>query len=184
MLKFFTAISLMLLISLGACAPTQSRNAVVQPIGKTLTTHVGGKVLTIRKQRDLPNAFGNADIFGRKVDAGSTELTFSGLNKKGHAVFQVSDVNIYSDETTMSRSGMSFTNATLTGYGNNSVGLQSTTTRAPQASRYAAAPSGSSFTVDLKKTSVVEFGEYVIDIESASPTSISYRIDDGSISKK
>ncbi len=57
----------------------------------------------VTKQVDLPNTFGKSTIFGEKVDAGYTELRFISLTEEGQTIFRLTDVDIDSNETTMSR---------------------------------------------------------------------------------
>ena len=68
-------------------------------------TYVGGQIFKIDRTRPLPNAFGGADIFGRKVFAGYTELRYQGLTDDGKLILRVTEVETHSTETTMSRSG-------------------------------------------------------------------------------
>jgi len=51
----------------------------------------------------LPNAFGGADIFGRKRTTGKIEVRYMGMLSPGHPVFRRRDVSILTNETTMNR---------------------------------------------------------------------------------
>lgn len=106
---------------LGSCSSIQQTQVMEQPAGKQLAAGPGDLVVRISKQRDLKNAFGKADLFGRKTDEGYSELRFAGVEADGTVVFYRKDVDILTNETTMSRSGLSHsygsatTSATRTG---------------------------------------------------------------------
>ena len=71
-----------------------------------LTAYIGDEMVSVKKTRDLPNLFGGKDIFGRKVDAGYLSIRFLGVTKDGMIIVRRQDVDIQSDATTMSRSGI------------------------------------------------------------------------------
>lgn len=107
-------VCLMLLIGLAVagCASIEHTSKSQQPIGKQLLAGVGDVVLRVEKQRNLQNAFGKADIFGRKTNEGFTELRFAGLEPNGEVVLYRKDVHILTNETTMSRTPLSFNTGT------------------------------------------------------------------------
>ena len=95
---------LALVVALAGCGATlQTYDRLTQESDREIMTHVGGQVLKVKRTTDLPNAFGNADIFGGKVDRGFTELRFQGIAQDGRAVFRVTEIETQSTETTMSR---------------------------------------------------------------------------------
>lgn len=96
------AVSIVALVA--ACATPQKQEQVSQVRGETLVAGVGDVVLRIERTSDLPNAFGGADIFGRKKAQGATEVRFLGISD-GHVVLARNDIDIDSDETTMTRGG-------------------------------------------------------------------------------
>lgn len=107
-MKLLTVIAMSFLLS--ACGATiQSHRAYSIPIGVMQTASIGTELYRVTKQRDLPNAFGKADIFGGKINTGYSELRFVGLDPKGNVIFRFTDVNIESNETTFSRYGVSST---------------------------------------------------------------------------
>src|SRR5262245_4687009 len=67
-------------LAVAGCAQVQQRQQLAEPVGAVMRTPVGGTIATIAKERDLPNAFGRADIYGRTVDAGFTRLIYRGRN--------------------------------------------------------------------------------------------------------
>ncbi len=118
----------------GCGATLKSYESLSTPTGVSQSASIGSELYRIKKQKDLPNAFGKADIFGGKVDAGYTELRFMGLTPDGHVVFRLTDIDIESNETTVNRYGgnrstiNSNTSANASSYGNTAYGTANTTT--------------------------------------------------------
>ncbi|MEH6348366.1 MAG: hypothetical protein V7785_24945 [Bermanella sp.] len=103
-------ITISVMFFLTACGATiQTHESYSKPVGVEQSASIGTELYRVKKQRDLPNAFGKADIFGGKVDAGYTELRFMGLTPEGLTIFRLTDIDIESNETTMSRYGSSTT---------------------------------------------------------------------------
>lgn len=84
--------------------PVTSR--LIQAPNKDLETNIGGVVFRVNRASPLPNLFGKADIFGRTVDRGFVELRYKGQSPDGLLLFQLTDVETTSNETTMSRTPM------------------------------------------------------------------------------
>jgi hypothetical protein len=91
-----------------ACSTIRSYEVLQQPTGKTLQTNIGGKVFRVERSSDLPNAFGNADIWGGKVDRGFVELRFGGVSDDGRLVLRITEIETRSNETTVSRYGAGY----------------------------------------------------------------------------
>src|SRR5882762_849998 len=91
-------------IFLAGCAPVQMRSQIDRPTGEAYAS-TGDIVLRVRRSDDLPNVFGRADLFGRTRDRGFTEVRYMGLNASGMPVFRRRDVDIVTNETTMSQTG-------------------------------------------------------------------------------
>jgi hypothetical protein len=111
------SVTALLAVSLASCAPIQSKPYVSQPVGQSLRVGVGGVIVHVDRKRNLENAFGKSDVFGRKTYEGFSELRFMGVQNGQVAIRRV-DVAVFNDETTMSRSGMyipSNSTATTTG---------------------------------------------------------------------
>src|SRR5438874_13665035 len=70
-------------LAVAGCAQVQQRQQLAEPVGPVMRTPVGGTIATIVKDRDLPNAFGRADIYGRTVDAGFTRIIYRGRDADG-----------------------------------------------------------------------------------------------------
>src|SRR3990167_6551691 len=86
-------------------ADTRSQKILEQTPGMVLTKSVGGVMARVKRQRDLPNAFGGSDIFGGKIAEGFTELRFQGRTPQKNPKFKIVDERKESTETTMSRYG-------------------------------------------------------------------------------
>jgi hypothetical protein len=116
------------LVVVTACAPVETHERIAQPMQTLMTAGIGDQVVRIDRSEDLPNAFGRADLFGRKRDAGFTEVRFVGI-EDGKPVFERRDLEIRSNETTMSRSGVRVGTTSASAYGQgNTATVQGTTT--------------------------------------------------------
>jgi hypothetical protein len=93
----------LLLIVLTGCTPVEQRSDLVSgATGSVMTAGPGDTVMDFQLSRPLPNAFGQADIFGRRTSAGRTVVRFIGV-QNGAAVFERSDIAIQSNATTMNQ---------------------------------------------------------------------------------
>ena len=101
-------------ITLGGCAQIQTYENLDRETGVQYSTTINDEIFRIHKSKDLPNAFGNADVFGGKTDAGTTELRFMGLTEEGKIIFRLTDVDILTNESTMSRYGSSYSTVNAT----------------------------------------------------------------------
>jgi len=128
------ALSLPTVLLVG-CASLQDYSTLKQPLDTTLTVNVGETIFRLKKTRDLPNALGKADLFGRTVDAGYQELRFVGMDGESVVLFAFRDVEVFSNETTMSRSGVGFLN--IRSVGSTTTG---TITRPPSSTTQVLAP--------------------------------------------
>ena len=100
------ALSIVLALSLFATTNVCRADEYVMQFkpGGPFGVGIGGELIVIKKQRPLPNVFGSADIFGRKVDTGSIVLQFMGAQPDGKAKIRRTDIDITSTASTMSRS--------------------------------------------------------------------------------
>jgi len=96
-------------VLLSGCSSINNYESLEQPANTPLKTYVGGEVFKVDKSSDLPNAFGHADVFGGKVDRGFSELRYLGVQQNGYLGFAVVEMETRSNESTMSRYGMSTT---------------------------------------------------------------------------
>ena len=175
---------------IAGCATIKHASNTEQPIGQQTIAGVGDVVLRVNKQRNLENAFGKADIFGRKTNEGFSELRFAGVEKTGEVVLYRKDVRIITNETTMSRTPISATsgsaNTNVTGnyygsgnYGNVNANVRtnySSTTLTPASDFHVVVPAE---TIPIRlapgETKVPMEG-YVVEIIKATPSSLEYKI--------
>lgn len=174
------------ILFVASCGSLQSYKSISQPIGVARTVSIGSKLYRVTKTRDLPNAFGKADIFGGKIKAGYTDLRFMGVTKKGEVIFRLTDVDIESNETTMSRYGHSSTMASsntsvnATYSGNSIYGSSNTNTiikhyEKPKSSTIQLHPNTVEFFFDPKEK-VLNLEDISIKILSVTNHSITYLI--------
>jgi hypothetical protein len=90
-------------LGVAGCAQVEQRQQLAEPVGRVMRTPVGGTIATIVKDRDLPNAFGGADIYGRTVDAGFTRLIYRGRDADGSVLVEQINVDVQSNASTMTR---------------------------------------------------------------------------------
>lgn len=175
---------------LSACASIEKSRLAEQPTNQLLLAGKGDVVLKVNKQRDLENAFGNADVFGRKTNEGFSELRFVGVEESGAIVFYRNDIRIMTNETTMSRSGVSSTfgsaNTTASGSysGNENYGTAtgsastnySSSTLSPTSDFHAVIPQGTTpIVLEPGDTTVVMEG-YVLEVLDVSGGALKYNI--------
>lgn len=86
-----------------ACVPVAHEQHLVEPAGRLVTAPVGSPVATIQKQKDLPNIFGKADVWGRKVDVGTLKLIYKGPSKEGGVVIEQVDLDIHTNASVFTR---------------------------------------------------------------------------------
>ncbi len=183
-------ISLLTATLITGCATIDHTANTEQPIGQPTIVGVGDVVLRVNKQRNLENAFGKADIFGRKTNEGFSELRFAGVEKSGEIVLYRKDIRIITNETTMSRTPISTTtgsaNTNVAGsyYGNGNYGNvnanartnYSSTTLMPASDFHIVVPAE---TIPIRLSSgetKVPMEGYVVEIIKATPSSLEYKI--------
>ena len=180
-------ITVVLVLSLSACSPTQKHTSLSYPLNTDLTVGIGEEIYRINKTRDLPNVWGKADVFGRQVDSGFEGIRYLGLKKPSTVKLVFHSIDIYSDETTVRGSGAKFyqsnTAATANVSGNqfsaNGYGNSTTTGygfSAPEANK-AILPNGDiEFEHNYKKEPIIKRGNVSIEIIDATNSSITYKL--------
>lgn len=183
-------ILLSLAVLVGGCATIDHTANIEQSINQQTIVGVGDVVLRVNKQRNLENAFGKADIFGRKTNEGFSELRFAGVEKTGEVVLYRKDVQIVTNENTMSRTPLSTTtgssNSTISGnyLGTGNVGAVNANVRNDYAST-ALSPTSDFHVLVPSETIPIRLavGEtkipiegYVVEIIKAASNSLEYRI--------
>jgi hypothetical protein len=104
-------ITLIAAILFTSCSNIERTSNIDQMIGQAKIAGIGDVVFRINKERNLKNAFGKADIFGRKTNEGYSELRYAGVEPNGEVVLFRKDVQIITNETTMSRTPVTTTAA-------------------------------------------------------------------------
>jgi len=158
---------------IAGCAQIQTHEQLDRNTGAEYTASINDELFRIHKTTDLPNAFGKADLFGGKKDAGTTELRFMGLTSEGQIIFRLTDIDIMSNETTMSRYGS--THSTINATSPYHATIQ--TYEKPEATVRQLPPNTVEFLFDPQDRSL-ELKGIVVEVLSVSPYSISYRLDE------
>jgi hypothetical protein len=171
-----------LAIFIWGCAAIEHSSYIEQPVGQTRIAGIGDVVLKVNKQRDLQNLYGKADLYGRKTNEGFSELRFAGVEKTGEIVLYRKDVQIISNETTMSRSPLSFN----TGQANTRVTSSGNTARATTtASGVTLSPASDFHVVTPPETTPIRLAVretklpmegYTVEVIRAAPNSLEYKI--------
>jgi len=162
------------------CAPVQMRSQIDRPAGESYAS-TGDIVLRVHRTDDLPNVFGRADLFGRTRDRGVTEVRYMGLNASGMPVFRRRDVDIMTNESTMSRTGgFSTFQAQGAAHQTGNVGSArynaiGTSYSAPIANVGALPPDTVEFALDLRQSRVVTVGQSGFEVMDASPAGLKFR---------
>jgi len=98
---------------LTGCASVQETGNLSQAVNTRLTAGVGDTVLRIAKEKNLPNAFGRADIFGRKTSTGMTTVQSLGV-QDGKAWFKRHSLFVETGATTMNSTPLIVPNSATT----------------------------------------------------------------------
>lgn len=173
-------ISAITVFGLAACAKIEHRQLLAEPIGKELTVPVGGTIATMNKQKDLPNVFGKADLYGRKVDTGFTKLVYEGPSAGGVALAQI-DVDVLSNADVFSRMpAIAGSASSASVYGNSNYvsgyGNSNSWSYAPRGeTNIVLPPNARRFTVPKGRTLSLQTGQK-IEFLAIEPHQLTYRI--------
>ncbi len=88
------------LFLLASCASIDHKTNVNQRLDTPLTAGIGDTLYKSTTEKNLPNAFGKADIFGRTTPTASTTIIFEGI-RDGVAIFSRRTTDISTGATTM-----------------------------------------------------------------------------------
>jgi hypothetical protein len=180
------ALITMLVTLLVGCAPVQQTANLSQPTNTQLVAGVGDTVLSVSKEKNLPNAFGASDIFGRKTPTGKTTVQYMGT-RNGHAIFRRHSIDIETGATTMNSTPLVIQNSQTTTHSGMVGGMMyngTSTTSLPPTVIPANPPQAQvldqgnvEITVDLKKgpKQLIVEGK-TLTIESADNTKLVYSI--------
>jgi hypothetical protein len=174
-------------VGLASCATIEKQQVLQQPTDRQLEAGVGDVVLQIKKQRDLENAFGKADLYGRKTDEGFIEVRYLGTDPAGVAVFARKEVTIQNNETVFNRGpGIYVPNQTTTTtsgmVGTTPVFASSTTTGggtfipAPPATKIVLPPESIEIRVDPRQRTDFVVAGFSVKVERADSASVRYTI--------
>lgn len=78
----------------------QEFTSIEQEVGSSFSVEIGEEIYTSKREKSLPNAFGKADIFGRRTPSGMTYVVYAGIENDQVVLFRRS-VDIYTGATTM-----------------------------------------------------------------------------------
>jgi hypothetical protein len=165
-------------VALTGCATIQSYENIEQPTGATLQTYINGRIFKVQRTTDLPNAFGKPDIFGGKVKRGYMELRYLGLAEDGRLILRLTDVEIESTETTMSRYGVGRTAVTST---TTSMGYNTWTTASgvyvppPEGKTEILPPNTTEFLFNTQANPLV-IGNIEVSFLEMSPYNVKYQL--------
>lgn len=176
-MKPIRLVFLALAASIAACAPVQRRADPVSSSTGPQVAGVGDVLLRLDITENLPNAFGGADIFGRRRDRGYVELRYAGLLPDGRVVLHRKDVEVLNTETTMSRTGVGFatTQGSVRAAGN-VASVQGTTiyTTPQRATVLPLPPDSREIVLDLKQSRTLPVSGRTIEVLEAQPHMIQF----------
>jgi hypothetical protein len=146
---------------------------------------VGGTIATIWKDRDLPNAFGRADIHGRKVDAGFIKIIYRGRESDGSVLVEQIDIDLRSNASTLTRPPVIYTRTQPAVASSRETGAVYGSSRtvsiaSPSEQSSVALPSASQFSVPKQKTLILPSGQ-TVEFIAADPHQLTYRIVDQTV---
>lgn len=185
MRSHFCLVAVLFAMQLQACAPVEHTSKVTQPVNQVLYAGIGDPIITINTEKSLPNAFGQADVFGRTTPTGM--ITVQYLGSEGTvARFVRRAVDINTGATTMNSSPIVIPNTqttTTSGFVGTTPVTATSTTYAPPTVIPANPPQAQVlpqaeviFQIDMLRESEFVVGGKKIEVISIAPTSISYRI--------
>jgi hypothetical protein len=165
----------LLLALLASCGSIQQQEIANRPTGAETFASVGDIMLHVDVTENLPNVFGDADIWGRKRNRGFSEIRYMGLTPQGVAIFQRRDVDIVTNEDTMNRMG--FGTATVTAQpAGGGVIASGVVTQAPPPNVNVLPPDTTQFTLDLSQGHVITLRGKTIDILKVTPSGVSFMV--------
>jgi hypothetical protein len=172
MIRKFALVSALLLSPI--CAQAKDFSYISVSENKEIYSSVGDVLVKVTLKDSLPNAFGGADIFGRKRDRGFIEIRFMGMAPDGRAVFRRRTVEIMTNETTLSPSQSLSRGSTVVqggGYGTNvaivgNQGGDATVERLPLDTV--------EFALDLARNRIVTAEGWQIEIRNADAGGVSF----------
>lgn len=172
MSKIWAAVALSCALLPGV-VQAKASTAINVPENRELFTSAGDVLVKVNMRESLPNAFGGSDIFGRKRDRGFVELRFMGMAPDGRAIFRRRTVDIYSNETTMTRAQPRWGTATVDVHGN-SARATGFSTGSDRATVEALPPDTIEIAMDLAKGRILTIEDRQVEIRSADEAGAKY----------
>jgi hypothetical protein len=161
-------------IAVASCSPVETYNRTDRATGQAFASR-GDVMLRVDKRDDLPNAFGRADMFGGTRDRGFAELRYMGTNSAGQPVFRRTDVNIYTNETTMSQMGLRTATVTAQQTGNTVVASGIGASALP-ATVGALPPDTVQFALDPTQGRTITIQDHGVEILQFNSAGVQYRV--------
>jgi hypothetical protein len=161
-------------IAVASCSPVETHNRADRAPGQAFAS-TGDVMLRVDKRDDLPNAFGRADMFGGTRDRGFAELRYMGTNSAGQPVFRRTDVNIYTNETTMSQMGLRTATVTAQQTGNTVVASGIGASALP-ATVGALPPDTVQFALDPTQGRTITIQDHGVEILQFNSAGVQYRV--------
>lgn len=157
------------------CSPVQTRTATSRPVGQVSVASIGDVIVRVQVSDDLPNVFGRADLYGRTRDRGFSELRYLGLDGQGNARFRRRDVEIMTNETTLTRTPMhtAVVNAQPAGGG---VIVTATGTGTPAATVGVLPPDTVEFSQDIRASDVITIRDQTVRVLEATPSYVRFQL--------
>ena len=171
------------------CAQIEHKQEIAEPVGRVITVPVGGTIATINKEKSLPNVFGRADLYGRKVDEGLIKIVYKGKGNDGSVLVEQIDIDVRSNASVFTRMPATYSTSSQSSVGGsvqtNRYGGYGTVTGQSTSSGFGMAPhaeqnivlppTATSFSVPKGKSLTLVSGQTIefINIESHQ---ITYRI--------
>jgi hypothetical protein len=172
-------------LALSSCGQVERRQQLTENSGKVTTVPVGGAIATINKEKDLPNVFGRADIFGRKVDTGFIKIVYKGRDPNGAILVEQVDVDIQSNASVLTRMPATYSSNSQGSVAGNFSGPYGTITGQSSSSAFGTAPhqeqnivlppTATRFAVPPGKTLTLPTGQ-TIEFLNVEPHQLTYRI--------
>ena len=178
-------ITLCITLLISGCAAVKEHKDITQKIDTPILAGIGDLIIQVNKEKNLPNAFGKSDIFGRTTPTGKIFVYYQGT-EGNNAVFIRKSISIETGATTMNSTPLVFNTSDTSSHSGTINGQyysgNSTTTKTniiPAAGSTTQTMDNSAFkiTVNLKdKEKFLLVEGYKIEIIKASKSSIEYVI--------
>lgn len=169
------AIAIVFAIALPGGASAKQSTSVSVPENRETYVSVGDVLVKVSLRESLPNAFGGADIFGRKRDRGFVEIRYMGLAGDGRAVFRRRTVDVYTNETTLTRSQPRWGSATVTASGN-TAHISGFSMGSDRATVEALPPDTVEFALDLSRNRIITVEDRQIQLANADAGGVTFSV--------